>query len=304
MVGYQIRQVSEMLGVPRNTLIAWERRYSIVEPARTRSGYRTYSEEQVATLRRVKALVDDGFRVGDACRIIRSQPLAEEPPRAEESGGPASMEEIREVLRQKLLCFDRERSDEIAAGLVMVPFERVMHEVYFPLLHKVGDDWEHGRITVVQEHFVTAWCREKLIVMLHTVRAAPTTAPEVVCATPPGEMHELGLLAFAVRLSIRGFRVTYLGSNVPTDDLVEHVRERKPFAVCLSMVHGRPASELATYARELRRRVPEGVRISLGGRAIADAPPSVEGVTFHWASLPVWMEERGSPLARRQLAGK
>ena len=46
-MGYQIKMVSDMLGIPKNTLIAWERRYAIVDPTRTDGGYRVYSAEDI-----------------------------------------------------------------------------------------------------------------------------------------------------------------------------------------------------------------------------------------------------------------
>jgi DNA-binding transcriptional MerR regulator/methylmalonyl-CoA mutase cobalamin-binding subunit len=294
MIGYQIRQVSEMLGVPRNTLIAWERRYGIVQPHRSPAGYRLYTEEHVDILRRVKALVDEGFRAGDACRMV-----LEEVEKAREAKPPVlderaerALSEVRGELLNALLSYDQGMADELASRLVMVPFERVLDEVYLPMLREVGTGWEHGDIDVAQEHFVTAWCREKLVVMLHAVRSTPRSAAEIVCATPPGERHELGLLTLAVRLSIRGFRVIYLGVNVPTSDLVNHVQARQPFAVCLSLIHSRKPSEVVAYARELRRKIPEQVRIAMGGRGADVDGVEVPGVAFATAGLPNWAERR------------
>lgn len=293
MIGYQIRQVSEMLGVPRNTLIAWERRYQIVCPHRSPAGYRLYTEEHVAVLRRVKLNVDQGFRAGDACRMV----LAEIAEGATFTAPPPPTDRhplhgMRDELLKALLSYDQIGADDVAARLVMVPFERVLDEVYLPMLREVGTLWERGEIDVAQEHFASAWCREKLVIMLHAVRTAPRSAPEIVCATPPGEQHELGLLILAVRMSVRGFRVIYLGVNVPTGDLVTHVQARKPFAVCLSLVQSRRAGELAAYARDLRHRIPDTVRIAFGGRGAAHMP-EVEGVSADAAALPPWAMRDG-----------
>ncbi len=294
---YQIKRVAELLGVPRNTLIAWERRYAIVDPVRTPAGYRLYSELDLARLRRVKELVDEGYKVGEACRIV-----------LDESGRPAALPEsaataaeselsvlgrLREELHSHLLTFNQESAERVVLRLLMVPFEAALDEVYFPLLHRMGDDWQAGRVTVVQEHYATAFCREKLLVMLHSVQSAPRHAPEVTCATPPGEHHELGLLALSLRLGLRGYRITYLGANVPTADLVRHVSDRRPFALCLSMVHRRGSQEVADYARDLRRQVPAEVRIAIGGRgADFDAMPEVPGVSFSGNELPSWLDHR------------
>lgn len=296
-MAYQIKMVSDMLGIPKNTLIAWERRYQIVDPERTGSGYRVYSDADIARLRRVQGLLDQGYKVGEACRIVLEEKvhLLPQTDRPEEASSVhdtdrAALAALKDELQEHLLAFDREGADHVVARLVMVPFEQAIDEVYFPLLREVGQQWELGRVSVVQEHYATAYCREKLLVMLNSVQSRRQGAPEIVCATPPGEHHELGLLALALRLAIRGFRITYLGTNVPTAELIDHVNKRHPDALCLSMIHSRPKAEISAFAREVRQRVDDGVRIALGGRAAADPDLLVDGVALCGHGLPRWLE--------------
>lgn len=289
-MAYQIKMVSEMLGIPKNTLIAWERRYAIVDPGRTDAGYRVYSDHDIARLRRVQSLLDQGYKIGEACRIVQSEGPAS-PAMSEEAldTDRAALSRARDELKVALLNFDRPGADRVVGRLVMVPFETVMDEVYFPLLREVGTGWELGRITVVQEHYVSAYCREKMLVMLNSVQTNAPHAAEVTCATPPGEHHELGLLALALRLAVRGYRVIYLGTNVPTEELVRHLTERLPAALCLSMVHSRPAEEILAYAVTLRERTPASVRIAIGGRATSDLVDQPEGIEFSGHALPSFL---------------
>ena len=66
---YRIGTVSEMTGVPPETLRAWERRYGAVEPTRTDAGFRMYSEAQVERLLLMKRLSDLGDAVGDVAGL-------------------------------------------------------------------------------------------------------------------------------------------------------------------------------------------------------------------------------------------
>lgn len=289
-MGYQIKMVSDMLGIPKNTLIAWERRYAIVNPTRTDGGYRVYSDRDLSVLRRVQSLLDQGYKIGEACDIVLTVPHAE-PPLARElpASDRAALTDVKEQLKARLLAFDREGADTIGNRLLLVPFEQVIDDVYFPLLREVGHGWELGNLTVVQEHYCTAYCREKLLVMLNSVQSSSHSAPEVTCATPPGEQHELGLLALALRLSLRGFRVLYLGANLPTSELIQHVNARKPAALCLSMIHLRSRGEVLSYARELRAGIDPAIRIAIGGRATEDSSLTVQGVSFAGHGLPDWL---------------
>lgn len=289
-MGYQIKMVSDMLGIPKNTLIAWERRYAIVDPVRTEGGYRVYSDRDLSVLRRVQGLLDQGYKIGEACDIVLSAPTGETAPVRElPDSDRAALTDVKEQLKARLLVFDREGADAIGGRLLLVPFEQVIDDVYFPLLREIGQGWELGNVTVVQEHYCTAYCREKLLVMLNAVKTVSVGAPEVTCATPPGEHHELGLLALALRLSVRGFRVQYLGANLPTSELIAHVNARRPAAVCLSMIHLRSRGEVLSYARELRAGIDPSIRIAIGGRATEDASMNVHGVSLAGHGLPDWL---------------
>jgi DNA-binding transcriptional MerR regulator len=290
-VAYRIKTVAEMLGVPRNTLIAWERRLGVGEPNRSESGYRLYSEGDVALLRRVKGLVDQGLRIGEAWSIIQ-----EERVRGDAAApAPGVRDGLLEEVLAALLRFDRQAADEAASRLLMVPVERQLDDVIFPMLFDVGQGWAAGEITIAQEHFVSGWCRERLMLLMNTIPAPPRGAPEITCATPAGENHELGLLGVSIRLALRRFRVTWLGANVPANELVEHARVRLPFGVCLSLVQERSVTDLANFARDLRRRLPPGTRLAIGGRgSMAAELPMIPGVTWCGDSLPDWADEPGA----------
>lgn len=291
-MGYRIKTVSEMTGIPKNTLIAWERRYAIVEPARSPSGYREYTEEDIEVLKRARELVQDGLRIGEVVRLLEKEQESAPEPAALPASDGAALGQIRVALQERLLDFDRAGAERLVYRLLMVPFERAIDEIYFPLLREVGEAWDRDEITVVQEHYVTAFCREKLLVMLHSVQTAGKDAPEITCATPPGEHHELGLLALSLRLVLRGFRITYLGANVPTAQLCEHVSSRGADALCISMVHGRPQAEVVAYARDIRRRLPSAIPVAIGGRGVdrEQSWPDVQGVDFCGQRLPAWLE--------------
>lgn len=288
---YRVKTVAEMLGVPRNTLIAWERRLGIVDPERTDGGYRAYSDADVERLRRLRDLVGSGLKVSEAWALMQRDQRAPVVPVVWEPALVSAMGNLRGELARHLLSFDRDGAERASVALLMVPFEAQLEEVFYPLLTEVGEAWAAGNATIAQEHFVSAWVRERLLLMLHAVSGANARGPEITCATPAGETHELGLIGLAVRLALRQFRVVLLGADVPLADLVRHAEERQPYGICLSMVQARPAGEIAAYLRDLRRRLPTGVRLAVGGRATALAPiVDVPGVAVCGDALPPWAD--------------
>ena len=69
-MAYRIKTVARLTGIPRNTLLAWERRYELVEPTRADNGYREYSDQDVATLTTVRRLLDEGYKISEAVSLV------------------------------------------------------------------------------------------------------------------------------------------------------------------------------------------------------------------------------------------
>ena len=280
---YWIQTVAERTGIPKNTLIAWERRHGLVQPERSPSGYRLYSDADVALLLRVKELVDQGHRISQAAAILRQEGT----PPLPGSGATEALPELRAELLDALLELDRPRADRVAQRLAGLPHEVVVDWIYLPLLEQIGEGWASGEVSVAAEHHATAYCREQIAVMMRHLSSGGAGAPEAVCATPEGERHEVGLLRVALRLAHRGFRLTYLGVDVPTTDLRALLAERSPALLCLSVVLDRPGHQLLELARQLSEAAPQTILI-FGGPAVADLEDqSTEQIWFATSLDPI-----------------
>jgi len=256
-VSYNIKTVADMLDISRNTLIAWERRYAVVVPERTANGYRVYSDEEVQTLKDLKALLDKGHRVGEAIRLLQSQPK-------EETSTPS--DDLRSKQLSALLRFDRSTAESLQQRLGVFSFEQTIEGVYMPSLREIGMRWESGEISVAQEHYASAFYREQMAAMLHSLSFGSANGKRVMCAGLPEEHHELGLLATAIKLALRGFHVDYFGLDLPFDDLVSIANANPPEAICQSVVLARDPRTLRAYAEKLRANVPRSTALIFGGR--------------------------------------
>lgn len=70
---FPIREVSRLTGVNAITLRAWERRYGLIEPIRTESGHRLYTQENIDTLQEVVRLTQQGIPIGRVKTLLQSQ---------------------------------------------------------------------------------------------------------------------------------------------------------------------------------------------------------------------------------------
>lgn len=263
-MAYRIRSVVEMTGIPRNTLLAWERRYGVPTPGRTQGGHRVYSDDDVALLMRLKELLGRGHRIGEAVELLRKNA---EPERAN-ADAIAPIEQHRKELLNALIAFDRATADNVYHRVGSYAIRRVIDEVLIPIQREVGDRWHAGDVSVAQEHYTTAFIREQLITMLNRLESGPVGGPVAVCAGYPGEGHELGLLAVAVKLALRGWRVAYLGADLPLEELAGVLLSRKAELICQSILQPQDLRKLKTYAGRLLRMVPESTLVALGGPGV------------------------------------
>jgi MerR family transcriptional regulator, light-induced transcriptional regulator len=263
---YRIKRVAHLTGINPATLRAWERRYGLVAPDRTVSGYRLYSDEDVAMLSRIKTLVDEGLTIGEAISRVRRGAV---PFPADAAG--LRVAEIRARLVEALVAYDRRRAVETYDEICALPVERRLAEVLLPVMHDVGDLWERGEAGICEEHFASGFVREKLMGIMEQLDTGSSRGPEAVCASVPGERHEFGLMAAALHLALRGWRLVYLGTEVPLDEIRRVLHARRPALFCTSLVNRLESAELHALLRSLRDAAPPGTEVIVGGRGAPGA---------------------------------
>src|SRR4029453_15697836 len=110
---YTIKRVSEMVGVPVATLRAWQRRYRVVNPGRSDSGYRLYGADDIAILRRMQALVASGWSPKEEAAAVSGESAPEREPAARQGGQPLRSRSARRAGTEAL--------DLVAAAAALDP---------------------------------------------------------------------------------------------------------------------------------------------------------------------------------------
>ena len=283
---YPIRLVAVRTGLSPHVLRAWERRYGVVRPARTEGGQRLYSDFDIERLRLLRRLTDGGH----ALRHIASLPIAELARLDEETGraehvAPLSdgssvdevqqtrVERVGESIAAALRATRRLDAVELQAVLeqaaVTLGVPVFIDEVVAPALVRVGHGWAEGSVSVAQEHLATAVFR-RVLGWLFQVYEVKGTAPPLVVATPPSQVHEFGALMVAMSAAAEGWGVTYLGADLPVADLLSAVRQTSARAVAVSAVNEPEGADLLAALREMRAGLPERVPLLVGGAATSE----------------------------------
>ncbi|MCK6523080.1 MerR family transcriptional regulator [Myxococcota bacterium] len=268
-MGYRIKTVAERTGIPRNTILAWERRYDLFNVARASNGFREYTEKDVELLARIKALCDEGYRVSEAISLLRERDEAlgsvPAPAKAPMSGVVGGQHDLMD----RLLAFDRAGADRVMETLWFLPFERIVDDVFLPCLKEMGDGWAQGRYSITQEHFMSAFLRDQLGAMLRQLGGGPEQGHTALCAAIEGDSHELGLLTVAIKLALRGWRIENLGADLPVVELARHARTSDDAQlVIVAVTLKRPEAELRRVLNALRALIPREITVVAGGPGV------------------------------------
>jgi methanogenic corrinoid protein MtbC1 len=270
---YPVRLVSLRTGLTPHVLRAWERRYQVVTPTRTEGGQRLYSELDIERLRRLRRLTDRGHAIGRLAplpldELIRLEDAAVEAD--ERPGELAHDESTRFAVESALRAARRFDAAEVQTVLeraaVTLGVPAFLDQVATPVVERIGHGWAEGSVSIAQEHMATAVVR-RVLGWLLGVYEVSGPADRLVVATPPRQVHELGALMVAVSAAAEGWKVTYLGPDLPPADLVGAARQTEANAVALSVVYAAGTPDLIAALRETRAGLPRDVALLVGGAA-------------------------------------
>jgi MerR family transcriptional regulator, light-induced transcriptional regulator len=251
--GYlRIGELAKRTGVSPELLRAWEQRYGLLQPTRTPGGFRLYSPADQARVQRMQALVSGGLAAAQAARLVLS---GGEPAPPTGSASATTLEDGAGHLTASLDRLEEQAANTALDRLLSAyTVETVLQQVVLPYLHRLGERWEAGEVSVAQEHFASNLLRARLLGLAQGWGQGQ--GPGAILACVPGEQHELGLLAFGVALRRRGWRITYLGTDSPIGPIADIAPSVTPAVVVLLAMTEQGFLNQAHEIKQLTNQVP------------------------------------------------
>ena len=231
--GFWIGELSRRTGVSAQLLRTWERRYQLLQPTRSPRGYRLYTAADQQRVRRMQACLSQGLSAAEAARAALRADAADSmlssgSPSQGLAGGAAalaaSLDAFNEPAAQAIL-------DRLLADFTV---ESILGKVILPYLHDLGERWAAGQASVACEHFASNVLRGRLAGLARGWGEGQGRLAVLAC--PPGEQHDLGLMAFGIILHRNGWRVHYLGADTPLGELARVVHDLRPHLAVLAAV--------------------------------------------------------------------
>lgn len=271
---HPIGVVARRTGLKPDLIRAWERRYGAVAPGRSDTRRRFYSDADVERLQLLRRAVETGRSIGQIANLSNEALealIAAEPAPPSTSPGLSPHGETAEAFLE--LCLTAARRLEVAElelhlerASVALSRINLLERLMVPLLHRLGELWQRGELRPTHEHLASAVVRSFLGGM-YRAYDTPATAPHLLSTTPSRQRHELGALIVAAVAAGEGWRATYLGPDLPPEEIAAAAREKGAKAVALSLVYPPDDPLLGDDLRRLRRLLPSTTALIAGGHA-------------------------------------
>ena len=240
----RIGELSRRTGVKPDLLRAWERRYGLLEPERSAGGFRLYAPGAVDRITAMQEQLARGLSAAEAARLALLEGAA--------PSQSASLDVLVAELGAALEDYDEPRAQTVFDRMLSAfSVDAVLRDAVLPFLHELGLRWERGEVSVAQEHFASSVIRGRLLGLARGWGGGG--GPAAILACPPGEEHDLGLLALGIVLHDRGWRVAYLGPDTPMETLAGAAARLGAKVIVLAAVNPKRFEAAAAAVEHLAR---------------------------------------------------
>lgn len=249
------RDVAKLLLVSEATVKRWADD-GLLLPKKTAGGHRRFSIKSIARLRREQG-------------IAPAAPSAEPTGKKLAPGTLPSAESFSE-----LLLSDNEAeatAQLIEAYLQNHALATIFDATITNAMHRVGDLWFNGTITIADEHLATRVMLSALQKLRGIVVPRPATGLRAVCCGIEADLHELPVHLAEIFLESEGWNTWNLGPNTPLFTLRDMVAQKKPDLVCISARSIIDLDRATTEYAQLRKTIERiDATTIVGGEAFRD----------------------------------
>ncbi len=221
---YTIRDLEKLSGIKAHTIRIWEKRYGIINPDRSDTNRRKYTDSDLRKLINISILNRNGFKISK----IASMSFPEIEDKVSFISKDVNQADTQiETLMISMFNYDETGfNEQINRSIINLGFENTFNRIIFPFLKRVGVLWVTGTITPAQEHFISNLIRQKLISNIDAlVSKKRENIKRVLFFLPEAELHEIGLLFFTYIARKKGHEILYLGPQTPLMSVVETIKK-------------------------------------------------------------------------------
>jgi len=219
---FSIKDLENFSGIKAHTIRIWEKRYKILEPDRTDSNIRTYSETELKKILNVAYLNRNGLKISKIAR------LGEDKLTQQVVNVSSKNDDLDQNFQPGKILMSAIRFNEQLFKEALSPFIKTLgiEEAYsrylFPLLEKSRILWQTGSLSRAQEQFVRNTIRQLIIIednMLKLDAMRPKSAFAMINTSD--NLTDNNFLFYKYVLKKRGYDVIFTGGILPASEVIE-----------------------------------------------------------------------------------
>jgi DNA-binding transcriptional MerR regulator len=261
MLNYSIKDLENLTGIQAHTIRIWEQRYSLLNPERTPTNIRRYSDKDLRRLLSVALLNNNGFKISKIAKLSDIE-ITEAVLQLSE-GDDANIESQIESLKLVMVDMNEAKFDKLFSHMVLqTGFEETVIKIFIPFFRKLTHLWQTDSVTKAQINFITSLYRQKVYVAIDGL-APPEKAKQFIMFLPKTEQMDNGLLFCNYLAKKRGFKTLYLGASFPSEELPD-ILEKNPKCYLLS-VASLAQIDLTAYYTKVLAACNENQKLLLAG---------------------------------------
>lgn len=250
MSSYSIKDLEVLTGIKAHTIRAWEKRYNLIQPKRTTTNIRYYTDEDLKLLLNVALLYNNGYKISKLANLSTKAIQQHALSLTKDNFHPHVQIEglINATVEMDNLQIDR----LLSRNIIQYGLESTMMEIVFPFLQRIGILWQTGAISPVQEHLFSNIMHQKIMVAIDGLKQITASKNNTyLLFLPEWEQHEMSLLFISYILQSRNKNVIFLGSNTPFEDLTIAYNVHTPYNLFTVFSTGIAKKELEKYIHTL-----------------------------------------------------
>lgn len=226
---YSIKDLENFSGIKAHTIRIWEKRYSILEPDRTDSNIRMYSESELKKILNVAYLNRNGLKISKIA-VLNEDQLTGKVMDVSSLNDDRNQDFQPGKLLMSALRFSEEQFLETLTPFIRrYGIEDAYIKFLHPLLLKSGILWQTGSLSRAQEQFVRNTIKQLIVIEDNNLKIDQgNTSMPVAMINTSDNLSDNNFLFYKYALKKRGFNVIFTGGILPPSEVLE-IHKIKPF---------------------------------------------------------------------------
>lgn len=226
---FSIKDLENFSGIKAHTIRIWEKRYNILEPDRTDSNIRTYSETELKKILNVSYLNRNGLKISKIAKLDEDELTQRVMTVSSKNDDPDHSFQPGKILMSAIRFNEALFKDTIIPIIKSLGIEESYSKYLFPLLEKSRILWQTGSLSRAQEQFVRNTIKQLIIIEDNLIKALPGKPKATIAMINTSDnLTDNNFLFYKYVLKKRGYDVIFTGGILPASEVTE-IHKIKPF---------------------------------------------------------------------------